>query len=59
MPLTALKPTPDFLRTAQASRAWTRRIERADEVPEAIEAALAAVTEDRRCALLEVRTLPA
>ncbi|MGR3758352.1 MAG: thiamine pyrophosphate-requiring protein [Tranquillimonas sp.] len=59
MPLTALKPTPDFLRTAQASRAWTRRIERADEVPEAIEAALATVTEDRRCALLEVRTLPA
>lgn len=58
MPLTTLKPSPDFLKTAQASRAWTRRVELADDVPEAIEAALKAVTEEWRCAVLEVKTLP-
>lgn len=58
MPLTALKPSPDFLKTAAASRAWTRRVTRAEDVPDALEAALQAVTEDRRCSLLEVRILP-
>ncbi|SFP04231.1 thiamine pyrophosphate-requiring protein [Tranquillimonas alkanivorans] len=57
MPLTALQPSPDFLKTAEASRAWTRRVTTAAEVPEAIAAAIAAVTEEKRCALLEVRTL--
>lgn len=58
MPLTALKPSPDFLKTAEASRAWARRVSRADEVDAAIEAALLVVTKERRCALLEVATLP-
>ncbi|MEX2518995.1 MAG: thiamine pyrophosphate-requiring protein [Paracoccaceae bacterium] len=58
MPLTALKPSPDFLKTAEASRAWAQRVSRADEVDAAIEAALRVVTEERRPALLEVSTLP-
>ncbi|QIE56464.1 thiamine pyrophosphate-requiring protein [Pikeienuella piscinae] len=58
MPLTALKPSPDFVRTAEASRAWARRVTTADEVDEAIAAALTVVTKERRCALLEIATLP-
>ncbi len=58
MPLTGLAPSPDFTLTAQASRAWTRRIAAADEVDGALEEAIRVVTEERRCALLEVRTLP-
>lgn len=58
MPLTALKPSPDFLKVAEASRAWTRRVARPEDVDEALEAALKAVTKERRCALLEVATLP-
>ncbi len=58
MPLTGLAPSPDFTLTAQASRAWTRRIAGAGEVDEALAEAIRVVTEERRCALLEVRTLP-
>jgi acetolactate synthase I/II/III large subunit len=58
MPLTALAPSPDFTRTAAASRAWTRRVARADEVPDALAAALRVVREERRQAFLEVATLP-
>ena len=59
MPLTALKPTPDFTLTASASRAWTRRVTRADDVPEALAEALRVVTRDRRQALLDIAILPA
>jgi acetolactate synthase I/II/III large subunit len=59
MPLTALKPTPDFTLTASASRAWTRRVTRADEVPEALAEALRVVTHDKRQALLDIAILPA
>ena len=57
MPLTALKPSPDFTLTAQASRAWTRRIDTPDQVPGAIKDALAA-TDAGRLALLDIRILP-
>ncbi|MBD3678173.1 MAG: thiamine pyrophosphate-requiring protein [Rhodobacteraceae bacterium] len=58
MPLTALAPSPDFTLTAQASRAWTKKITRADEVDEALAEALNVVTQERRQVLLEVKTLP-
>ncbi|MBB4018483.1 acetolactate synthase-1/2/3 large subunit [Chelatococcus caeni] len=58
MPLTALKPSPDFTQTAAASRAWSRRVTDPAEVPAAIAAALTAVREERRQALLDIRVLP-
>jgi acetolactate synthase I/II/III large subunit len=58
MPLTALAPSPDFRRTAEASRAWARRVEAAAELPGAIAEALRVVREERRCALLDVICLP-
>ncbi|WP_282026676.1 thiamine pyrophosphate-requiring protein [Limimaricola cinnabarinus] len=58
MPLTALKPSPDFRRTAEASRAHARRVETASELPDALEEALRVVREERRCALLDIRILP-
>lgn len=58
MPLTALKPSPDFTQTAAASRAWSRRVTDPAEVPAAIAAALTVVCEERRQALLDIRVLP-
>ncbi|MCP1170670.1 thiamine pyrophosphate-dependent enzyme, partial [Limimaricola sp. ASW11-118] len=58
MPLTALKPSPDFRRTAEASRAHARRVETASELPGALEEALRVVREERRCALLDIKILP-
>ena len=57
MPLTALKPSPDFRRTAEASRAWARRVTDPDELRAAIDEALA-VVDGGRLALLDVATLP-
>jgi acetolactate synthase-1/2/3 large subunit len=57
MPLTALKPTPDFSRTAEASRAWARRITAPEEVLPAIREALE-VADTGRLALLDISTLP-
>jgi acetolactate synthase-1/2/3 large subunit len=53
MPLTSLKPVPDLVMIAQASRAWAERVERADALPDALTRALAAV-DGGRCALLEI-----
>ncbi len=58
MPLTSLSPSPDFTLTAQASRAWTRTVSAAGDVDEALAEAIRVVTEDKRHALLEVKTLP-
>lgn len=57
MPLTALKPSPDFCKTAQASRAWTRRVTDPAAVEVAITEALA-VADTGRLALLDIATLP-
>ena len=58
MPLTALKPSPDFTNVAAASRAWARKVTDPDELPKVIEQALRVVRENRRVALLDVRVLP-
>ncbi|QHQ36517.1 thiamine pyrophosphate-requiring protein [Algicella marina] len=57
MPLTALKPSPDFTKTAEASRAWTRTVREPADVIPALEKALAA-TAKGRLALLDIRILP-
>jgi acetolactate synthase-1/2/3 large subunit len=58
IPLTALKPSPDFTYTAAASRAWARRVSDPAELPKVLEQALKVVREDRRSALLDIRVLP-
>ncbi|UOM34352.1 thiamine pyrophosphate-requiring protein [Acuticoccus sp. I52.16.1] len=57
MPLTALKPSPDFCKTAEASRAFTRRVTDPAALPAALAEALAAADRGRQ-ALLDVAVLP-
>ncbi|WP_226578036.1 thiamine pyrophosphate-requiring protein [Acuticoccus sediminis] len=57
MPLTALKPTPDFCKTAEASRAFARRVTDPAELPGAIAEALK-VADTGRQALIDVSVLP-
>ncbi|MFK5978487.1 MAG: thiamine pyrophosphate-dependent enzyme [Rhizobiaceae bacterium] len=58
MPLTSLKPSPDFTMTAKASRAWTKEVISAEEVPGAINEAIKIVQTEKRCALLNIKILP-
>jgi acetolactate synthase I/II/III large subunit len=58
MPLTALKPSPSFTRTAEASRCWSRRVTDPAELPGAIAGALNVVRFQKRPALLDVAVLP-
>ena len=58
MPLTALKPSPDFTLTAAASRGWSRVVTNPDDLAPAIDAALKVVREERRQALLNIQVLP-
>jgi acetolactate synthase-1/2/3 large subunit len=58
MPLTSLQPSPDFTKVAQASRAWTARVDTAGELPGALAAAIDHITTERRHALVEVRVAP-
>jgi acetolactate synthase I/II/III large subunit len=55
MPLVSLEPSPDFQMIARASRAHAERVERAEDLPAALERALRVVREERRQALLDVR----
>lgn len=54
MPLTGLSPIPDFVKVAEASRAWTRKVDNAAALDEALAAALAHVAEKRTLALLDI-----
>lgn len=58
MPLTSLQPSPDFRKVAEASRAWTARVERADDLRTVLDEAISIVREERRQALVEIATLP-
>lgn len=58
MPLTALKPSPDFTLTAAASRAWSRPVTAADDLPAALQEALAVVRGEKRQAMLDIKVLP-
>lgn len=53
MPMTDLSPSPDFAAVAGASRAFARRVERAEDLPDALAEGIAA-TEAGRLALLDV-----
>lgn len=58
MPLTSLKPSPDFTLTAEASRAWAKAVTDPAELEGAIAEALRVVRVERRQALLNVKVLP-
>ena len=54
MPLTSLEPSPDFVRVAQASRAWARKVATAGELETAFTEALAHTNAKKGLALIEV-----
>ncbi|WP_425049749.1 thiamine pyrophosphate-requiring protein [Psychromarinibacter sp. S121] len=54
IPLTALEPSPDFVRVAQASRAWARKVSTAEGFETALAEALAHTRADKGLALIEV-----
>jgi acetolactate synthase-1/2/3 large subunit len=58
VPLTSLDPTPDFTKVAAASRAWTASVERGEDLPSVLAAAVKEVARNRRQALVEIRIAP-
>ncbi|ASM74867.1 MULTISPECIES: thiamine pyrophosphate-requiring protein [Roseobacteraceae] len=54
VPLTDLSPSPDFVKVAEASRAWARHVSDADGFEAALAEAQAHVTAKRGLALIEV-----
>lgn len=55
MPLTSLEPAPDYCMIAAASRAHVEKVEHGDDLPAALERAVAVIRNERRQAFLEVR----
>ncbi len=55
MPLTALQPSPDFVKTAEASRAHAETVESGDDLPAALDRAITVATGERRQVLLNIR----
>lgn len=61
VPLTSLRPSPDFTRTAEASRAWTETVTDGADLPAALDRAIEVATTQRRQVLLNIaiaRTAP-
>ena len=54
VPLTSLKPSPDFTKTAEASRAYTETVSNGNELPEALERAITVALEEKRQVLLNI-----
>ncbi len=54
MPLTSLAPSPDFVKVAEASRAWARRVEDGAALTDEIEEALRHIRRERALAFLEI-----
>ena len=54
MPLTSLQPSPDFVKVAEASRAWAVQVKSADDLPAAFERAIHHIRKKRTMALVEV-----
>ncbi|MGH6760749.1 MAG: thiamine pyrophosphate-requiring protein [Phyllobacterium sp.] len=54
VPLTSLRPSPDFTLTAQASRAYTETVTDGADLPGALERAIRVATEERRQVLLNI-----
>lgn len=54
VPLTSLRPSPDFTKTAQASRAYTETVTNGEDLPSALRRAIAVATDERRQVLLNI-----
>lgn len=54
MPLTSLAPTPDFTKVAEASRAWTARVDDPAELKQVLESAIRHIRSTRTHALVEI-----
>ncbi|QDZ00552.1 thiamine pyrophosphate-requiring protein [Nitratireductor mangrovi] len=54
MPLTSLQPSPNFVKIAEASRAWAIQVTLGDELPEAFDKAIRHIRKKRKMALVEV-----
>lgn len=55
MPLTSLKPTPDFTKVAEASRAWAACVTEAEDLPGTLRDAIRHIETKRTHALVEIR----
>ena len=55
MPLVSLAPSPDFTKVAEASRAWTARVDDGEALAETLAAAIRHIEETRTHALVEIR----
>ncbi|MFK7752461.1 MAG: thiamine pyrophosphate-requiring protein [Sedimentitalea sp.] len=54
VPLTSLRPSPDFTCTAEASRAWSETVTNGADLPAALERAIEVATSQRRQVLLNI-----
>lgn len=54
VPLTRLQPSPDFTKTADASRAYTETVRHGSELPDALNRAIRVATEEKRQVLLNI-----
>ena len=54
VPLTSLRPSPDFTLTAEASRAYTETVTDGHDLPAALDRAIRVATEEKRQVLLNI-----
>ena len=54
VPLTSLRPSPDFTKTAEASRAYTETVRNGADLPAALNRAVRVSTEEKRQVLLNI-----
>ena len=54
MSLTALKPSPDFTKTAAASNAYVETVKRGEDLPGALDRAVKVATQEQRQVLLDI-----
>ncbi|MBP0483508.1 thiamine pyrophosphate-requiring protein [Sagittula salina] len=54
VPLTSLRPSPDFTRTAEASRAWTATVTEGAELPAVLDEAITVALTEKRQVLLNI-----
>jgi acetolactate synthase I/II/III large subunit len=54
VPMTSLRPSPDFTKTAEASRAYTETVTNGDDLPAALDRAIKVATEEKRQVLLNI-----
>lgn len=55
MPLTSLEPSPDYVKVAEASRAFVQRVETGQDLPAALARAIQVIGSERRQALIDCR----